>query len=704
MRRGILWGEEITTRPTYGSPMRALGPLVEKARRLPPIVLDGAIGAGLLAATLSEALGRPASEQPLALAALAAFVLSVTLRRTKLPAAWALLMLAGIVGRVTHNGYTGGYGLQLAGLVLVYSVAERCSARTASVALITWTVAYFILLGRFLSWNRLEDISYYGFALFPWIGVAWFAGRAQARGRAITVDLGRNTRQLREERDLLARSAVSSERAHIAQDLQALVLRGVKQMNAETRQARRLLTRDPGRACASIGAIEAEGRDTLVEMRRLLAVLRARADAATTKVHGSMRSEQPPVHLLAESAAERKALRMGGRWGRTRRWIVLPWVTDALVVLALAAEATAEPFLGSYALHTWRDVTFIVVIVGALLFRRVAPIVVLIVAASATFVWYQFPGGGAWSGDMALAVAVYTVAVLRGAGWGVVAIGIVALAYTSVTQTSPAGLGYFHLEWWMLGWTLQFGLVLIFGIAVRTSRELNDELTDQTEVLGRTREERVRLAVVEERTRIAREIHDLVAHGVTLMVIQAGAARWLAESDPLRADQALGAVELAGQEAFRELRSLVGSLDGVPLASAMPPIREQLTIRSLVDQEIAAGMRVELFIDGEPRRLDGGVKLSLYRIVQEALTNVRRHAPGARTRVALRFTLDGVEVEVTDGGGNGNGHRQTVPGAGQGLVGIAERAALFGGHAEAGPTSEGGFRVQASLHQERVLV
>src|SRR5206468_1450769 len=106
-----------------------------------------------------------------------------------------------------------------------------------------------------------------------------------------------------------------------------------------------------------------------------------------------------------ENAAARESLRIHGRWERTRRWIVVPWVIDALVVVALGAEATAEPFLGSYALHTWRDVAFIVVIVGALLFRRVAPIVVLAVAASSTFVWYQFPGGGAWSGDMALAVA-----------------------------------------------------------------------------------------------------------------------------------------------------------------------------------------------------------------------------------------------------------------------------------------------------------
>jgi signal transduction histidine kinase len=220
-----------------------------------------------------------------------------------------------------------------------------------------------------------------------------------------------------------------------------------------------------------------------------------------------------------------------------------------------------------------------------------------------------------------------------------------------------------------------------------------------------TREERVRRAVVAERSRIARDVHDMVAHGVTLMVIQAGAARWLFESDPPRAELALGSVERAGDEALRELHALVGSLgDAADRGHEPLPAGEHLTVRSLVGEAVESRMRVELIVYGEPHRLPAGLEVSLYRIVQEALTNVRKHAPGASTRVVLRYTPEGVEVDVTDAGGRGALDQPAVPGAGQGLIGIAERAALFGGRAEAGPTGEGGFRVHVSMTEERVLV
>ncbi len=119
---------------------------------------------------------------------------------------------------------------------------------------------------------------------------------------------------------------------------------------------------------------------------------------------------------------------------------------------------------------------------------------------------------------------------------------------------------------------------------------------------------------------------------------------------------------------------------------------------------VEAGLRVELLIEGEPGLLDAGLELAVYRIIQEALTNIRKHAPGARAWVEVRLSRDAVEIEVTDTGQAAGASSSGVPGAGQGLVGIAERAALFGGEAEAGPTAEGGFRVRARLGRESVLV
>src|SRR5262249_47530854 len=167
--------------------------------------------------------------------------------------------------------------------------------------------------------------------------------------------------------------------------------------------------------------------------------------------------------------------------------------------------------------------------------------------------------------------------------------------------------------------------------------------------------------------------------------------RWLPESDPVGATEALHSVEAAGRDALGELDALMSTLDGSPPQDAEPlPAGGRPSVASLIDGEVLAGMRVELVTHGEPRGLDAGIELSLYRIVQEALTNVRKHAPGANARVELIYAPDGVQVEVSDSGRPpATTVDDPVPGAGQGLVGIEERASLFGGHAEAGPTPGG---------------
>jgi signal transduction histidine kinase len=386
---------------------------------------------------------------------------------------------------------------------------------------------------------------------------------------------------------------------------------------------------------------------------------------------------------------------------RTKRWIAIPWVTDVLVVLVMAILAVAERFSQTGTMHRPIDVVLAAVVLAALVFRRAAPLGALAVIASVIFVQNAFLGADTSTADRAVFVAVFTVAALRGPRWAIVAVIAPAVAYVPYLRYPDTSCGVPC----QFGWTTLFIFAAIAGVAVREGRQRNKELRAQTEMLRRTRHERVIRAVHEERARIARDVHDMVAHGLTLMVIQAGAARWLAESDPLKADRALRSVEAAGQEAIHELHSLVGSLGpSSPNGAEALPVDEQLTIRSLIDEAVDTGMNVELVIDGQPHPLNAGLENSLYRIVQEALTNVRKHAPGARVSVQLSYTPQAVELQVTDVGGRSAGGPEPLPGSGQGLVGIAERAALFGGHAEAAPTSEGGFRVHASLAEERVLV
>jgi signal transduction histidine kinase len=146
----------------------------------------------------------------------------------------------------------------------------------------------------------------------------------------------------------------------------------------------------------------------------------------------------------------------------------------------------------------------------------------------------------------------------------------------------------------------------------------------------------------------------------------------------------------------------MSSLGSIPLDTTERPDGDYPRVRSLVEHAAGTGIHVELSIDPEPEALDPGLEISLYRIVQEAMTNVRKHAPGARAWIQVRYSSQAVEVEVIDSGPTSETPGRTVPGAGQGLIGIAERAALFGGEMEAGPTAEGGFRLRARLLREPI--
>jgi signal transduction histidine kinase len=689
------------------------GRVVEWVGRLPPAVGDGAIGAGIF---VIGALGQlttpdavlPHAQRPAAIGLLAVACLGVVLRRRSLWGASVLILIAALGGTFTWNDYWGNL---LPEVVVLYTISERTRLSVSLLALLGAYVVRFLNTGPFFGPDvhyTFSDLPKLVQSDFWFLALAWFAGRAQARRRAITSALASRAEDLRRERDGLARSAVATERSRIAGELHTLVVRGVQRMIAATQKARRILASDPSRAARSVATIEAIGRDTLVQMRRLLLLLRASNGKIAPPSTSASPQEDGRLHrsLMADlpGSPSPVAVRWGhlGQWvERTRSWASTAWVTDVLVVLGLTALAVAENF--SYPGFPFRriDIALTVAVTGALLFRRLAPIAVLTVVASCMFAWSALFTIAAGAGDRALFVAVYTVAVLRGPWWSVFAIGAEVIAYVPTIFERP------QINWPydLAGSSALFLLIAVAGLAVRESRRLHADLLDQTKILRRTREQRVRLAVDEERTRIARDVHDTVAHGVALMVIQAGAARWLAETNSRKAEEALGAVERAGREATRELRSLVGDLGRSSHGhNDTRPAEGHLTIQGLVDEASRTLGRVELVVRGEPRELDTALEVSLSRIVQEALTNVRKHAPGARVWVEIAYAPEGVEVEVTDTGGAAPSGAETLPGAGQGLIGIAERVALFGGRVEAGPTAEGGFRVRASLAREAVPV
>ena len=206
--------------------------------------------------------------------------------------------------------------------------------------------------------------------------------------------------------------------------------------------------------------------------------------------------------------------------------------------------------------------------------------------------------------------------------------------------------------------------------------------------------ERERLhAVADERARIARELHDVIAHSVSVMVVQAGAAAEMLKRTPERAAEPLEAVQEIGRQALVEMSRLVGLLrdDAEELGLAPQPGLSELD--ALVAQVRESGLPVDLRVEGEPRPVPLGVDLSAYRVVQEALTNALKHAGEARAEVLLRYRSDALELEIRDDGPGGtNGHS-----GGHGLVGMRERVIVFGGEFDAGPRPEGGFGVSARL-------
>jgi signal transduction histidine kinase len=678
--------------------MRRLDRLVERARRLPPLAVDGAIGAGIFALALLGRFPLPGLV-PQALASI-----GVALRRKSLLAACLLVVSAHVGGLFVDSEF-----IALPVMALLYTVSEFRGLGISIVALI---VSCLLPIAGWhhccMALHPFDSVQEFTESIYPYLVLVWYAGRAQARRRHIASRLERGVAQLNEEREQLSRAAVDAERSRIARDLHSLLVLGVERMKAKTHEAREFLETDLGRASESVSAIESAGRATLVQMRRLLTVLRSH-EGAPAPPPDVMTSELPDLAATDEDGGAQASSVTTGRsspqWTfphRVQRWIAIPWLADALLVLALTLLTAAEPLLAPVDLRPMAFLPLMPIALAVLLFRRRFPLPVLATTTVLLFMGNRLPGFH-WTVERSMFVAVFTTAAFRGLWWGLA--GVIARLIASIPWQGLRALRDPVLVRDLAFWTGVYLFTVAGGMAIRNARRLNAELRDQTELLRRTRQERIRLAVVEERTRVARDLHDVVAHALTVMVVQAGAARALAHNDPVRAGEALAAVEQTGREATSELDSLLGrlGLGGVDRAeSLLEP--EDRSVTSLVDHAIDAGLRVELVIDGAPAPLDAGLELAVYRIVQEALTNVRKHAPGARTWVEIRYSPDGVELEVTDTGAATVTSSLLVPGAGQGLVGIAERAALFGGEAEAGPTPAGGFRVRARLRTESVLV
>ena len=277
------------------------------------------------------------------------------------------------------------------------------------------------------------------------------------------------------------------------------------------------------------------------------------------------------------------------------------------------------------------------------------------------------------------------------------ALAAVVVAFVVALLAQPAGVVAVSD---VISTMLATAVAWLAGDNLRQRRLRWEALEERTRMLEREREDRDRAAVAAERLRIARELHDVVAHSMSVIAVQAGVGRHVIETDVTAARDALGVIESTSREALVEMRRLLGVLRQENEGAAMRPMPGLADIPTLVAETRRAGLGVTLDSTGAVREVPAGVDLAAYRVVQEALTNVLRHGgPVAHVRVACSH--DRVELEVTDEGRPRSTRiepsRNAESGTGHGLLGMRERVALYGGSFEAAPRPGGGFRVHASL-------
>ncbi|MET0789691.1 MAG: histidine kinase [Cellulomonas sp.] len=409
------------------------------------------------------------------------------------------------------------------------------------------------------------------------------------------------------------------------------------------------------------------------------------------------------------------------RWERLLRWeeahrFAVDATGTAFLLLLMVATATDITSSTLGASRSLASALLSVAIVAPLAWRRVRPTASAAAVYTAALLQLIFFTPLVMPADIAVLVALYSVTVhgprwahrvaIVGALVGSVLLGVSMNGWFDAPGAASTAIftGVVALSVWA------------FGLVRRSRRETIEALVDRAQRLEVERDQQSQIATAAERARIAREMHDIVAHSLTVMIAQADGGRYAADADPAAATRALGTIAETGRAALTDMRRLLGVLrrgtDASPATGSIPavpgpgglshgtaqgfsPQPAESDVGALVDQVRASGLRASMVRLGEPRTLPPGAGLTVYRIAQEALTNVMKHAgPDPVVTVLVQWLPDAIVVEVSD---DGRGASADSDGLGQGLLGMRERATMFGGTVTAGPRPGGGFRVRAQL-------
>jgi signal transduction histidine kinase len=343
----------------------------------------------------------------------------------------------------------------------------------------------------------------------------------------------------------------------------------------------------------------------------------------------------------------------------------------------------------------WQQLPIALLMVVPVAFRRRDPVLAFCLAvaggAGQVLVRGQSPS------DLAIVVLLYTLAAYRPRRESVTGLAVCLTgSLVAILAWMPGGHRWpqqFLAAGVIFGGTAVVAWVL--GDSMRYRRAYYLALEDRAARLERERDAQAKIAAAAERARIARELHDVVAHNVSVMVVQADGASYALGAEPERAREALGTIAATGRQALAEMRGLLGVLRSGDARAELAPLPGIDELRDLLEQTRAAGRTVSFTLDGVPRPLPDGVALAAYRVVQESLTNTRKHGGiGASVAVSLHYSPDELVVQVTD---DGRGAAAADDGAGHGLTGMRERVGIYGGSVLAGPRQAGGYQVTARL-------
>jgi len=366
---------------------------------------------------------------------------------------------------------------------------------------------------------------------------------------------------------------------------------------------------------------------------------------------------------------------------------------DAALAFVLAVSSVAFALAGDHT--SWGSPVALAVALALLTSAPVAwrssqPLLAaaLVLAGNGACAYVAAPHQAAFQPFVALTLVAYSVGSrYEGSLWAPVSLAVAAapLFVAAVVHGQSAGNAIPNYVWLLAAWSV--------GRTVRSWRRKSHALEHANRELAEQRELQAQAAVTVERGRIARELHDVVAHNVSMMVVQAGAAERVLDGAQPHVRNALEAIARTGRQTVDEMRTLLGVLREANDPTELKPQPGLAELDRLVDGVSTAGLPVTLRVEGDPRELPQALDVSAFRIIQEALTNTLKHAGPARADVVVRYEPTAVTLEVRDSGtGKANGH-----GTGHGLVGMRERVAMFGGQLDAAAQPDGGFAVRARL-------